>query len=315
VNIALIGCGAQGARWAAAVARAGHSLTVCADTKPPRAHKLAEQYGARSSNRPMAAIKTKSIDTVIVASPTHLHANQIVAAARNAKHIMCETPFTRTLSEARSAMDVIRKSSVACYVAHASEVEPHLHAINRELEAGKIGPVGFIRTRRADPTPSSTQAWYHDRAKGGGLIPNCLFNDFDWIGATAGPIEKIFIQLREERAYAFGAATLTLKTGAIAQCVATWSSPTHTHPRTQIELCGSEGIIQFDSAQTPIHYSSSVKMPIATNPAAQTIEDLHLAAFERAIGGNGDSLNRVLETMKVAEAALKSATTGKAVKL
>ena len=39
------------------------------------------------------------IDAVVVVSPVYLHAEQTVLAAQAGKHVLCEKPMARTLSE------------------------------------------------------------------------------------------------------------------------------------------------------------------------------------------------------------------------
>src|SRR5688572_18184831 len=78
---------------------------------------LAKECGARltSAEEICAA---NDVDLVVVATPTHLHAQYAIAAAKSGKHVFCEKPLARTLADAEGMVDACDKAGVALAVGH-----------------------------------------------------------------------------------------------------------------------------------------------------------------------------------------------------
>src|SRR4026209_915416 len=52
----------------------------------------------------------KDVDLVVVATPTHLHAEYAIAAANAGKHVFCEKPLARTIEQGQA---MVRAAAVA----------------------------------------------------------------------------------------------------------------------------------------------------------------------------------------------------------
>ena len=50
--------------------------------------------------------RRKDVDAVLVCTPPHLHSEISIAAMENGKHVLCEKPLCRTMSEADAMLDV-----------------------------------------------------------------------------------------------------------------------------------------------------------------------------------------------------------------
>lgn len=64
----------------------------------------------RAENDYRALLQRNDIDAVVIATPDHWHANQILDACVAGKDIYCEKPLTLTLHEARVVIDAVRKT-------------------------------------------------------------------------------------------------------------------------------------------------------------------------------------------------------------
>ncbi|MDK1021945.1 MAG: Gfo/Idh/MocA family oxidoreductase [Candidatus Hydrogenedentes bacterium] len=318
MDVAIVGCGDRGAAYAAAAHRCGLTVSVCADVSERRARRLARVHNAASTIRCNMALRSKAVDAAIVTTPTPAHAEYVLSALRAGKPVLCEAPFTRTTAQGREIVGEVRKRGVVCHVANPSRSRPEYEAIEAQINAAKIGKVGYIRTYRAGPMPKGAGNWYRDYAQSGGVTLDGLVHDFDWISRQFGKVKKVFCQNLEHGGFDFSMVTLRLETGAIAQVIGSWAHAKGSAPSLRIELCGTGGMVQYDSGDVPVRTSrrSGGTPALGLSPVLKSIEESEIEQFIAATDGVGDpaSAEDALWAVRVAEAALRSAKTGRAVR-
>ncbi len=84
----------------------------------------------------------KGIDAVIVAVPDHTHAVATAAALHAGKHVYCEKPLTRTVSESRALRDLARRSRVATSMGNQGTASDQFR---RALELIRDGTIGEVK--------------------------------------------------------------------------------------------------------------------------------------------------------------------------
>ena len=93
LRIAVIGAGRIGKVHAATVAAHPQArLVLVCDPFIEAAKALAEPLGARASADAAEAFSADDVDAVVIGSPTPLHAEHVLAAARAGKAALCEKP-------------------------------------------------------------------------------------------------------------------------------------------------------------------------------------------------------------------------------
>ena len=318
MDVVIVGCGVRGAAYAAAAHRCGLTVSICADVSDRRARTLARLHNAAATHRCKMALRSKAVDAAIVTTPTPVHAEYVLSALRAGKPVLCEAPFTRTIAQGREVVAEVRKRGVVCHVANPSRSRPEYEAIEAQIDAQKIGKVGYIRTYRAGPMPKGVGSWYRDYAQSGGVTLDGLVHDFDWISRRFGKVKKVFCQHLEQVGFDFSMVTLTLETGAIAQVIGSWAQAKGSAPSLKIELCGTGGMIQYNSDEIPVRVSrrSGEGGPVASSPMLKSAEELEVERFIAAMDDGGDPAGAedALRAVQVAEAACTSAKTGKAVR-
>ncbi|MGL4406652.1 MAG: Gfo/Idh/MocA family oxidoreductase, partial [Notoacmeibacter sp.] len=116
LNFALLGAGRIGKVHAKAIAANPDAVLVAvADAFPQAAKALADAYHC--------AVKTideieadKSIDAVIICTPTTTHADLIERFARAKKAIFCEKPIDLSLERVKTCLDVVKKAKAKLMV-------------------------------------------------------------------------------------------------------------------------------------------------------------------------------------------------------
>src|SRR5262245_54362250 len=86
-------------------------------------------------------LAAKDLDAVILATPDHAHARQLILCLQAGKHVYAEKPFANDLEEANAAIDVCRKSDKVVTVGTQRRSHPHYLAAADIARSGAIGPI------------------------------------------------------------------------------------------------------------------------------------------------------------------------------
>ena len=93
--------------------------------------------------------KEKDLDAVYVATPDHWHAGITIAAMRKHKHVLCQTPMTHTIGEARRVAQLARETKLATSLTVNNPSSDSTKLISAWLADGAIGQVRKFTTGRA----------------------------------------------------------------------------------------------------------------------------------------------------------------------
>jgi len=96
---------------------------------------------AKSYNDFRRLLDQRDLDAVVVATPDHTHAVATVAALKSGRHVYCEKPLTRTISECRIVMDTAHQ------LKRVTQIGTQIHAksnYRRVVELVQTGAVGDI---------------------------------------------------------------------------------------------------------------------------------------------------------------------------
>lgn len=253
MNLAIIGCGVMGEMHAECAAEAGFRVAVCASQPADAAEALAKKFDAEAVADPMAALRRDDIDVVCIATPTPTHADYVAAAADAGKHIFCEKPLGRTLEQCDEAIAAADRHGVKLYVGHVVRYFHEFEAIRNQIESGKIGKVGFVKIYRGGISPMGAGGWFRDAKQSGGPTLDLIIHDFDWLRYMFGDPERVFSQNLAGKTplpIDYVLATMRFSSGVIAQCIGSWAHSAGF--RVKAEVCGSGGMIQYDSDDAPI---------------------------------------------------------------
>jgi predicted dehydrogenase len=86
-------------------------------------------------------IDRKDVDAVVIATPDHWHARQIIDACAAEKDVYCEKPMTHTIDEARQVAEAVDKYKRVMTVGVQSTADPRWKMAHEMIAQGKIGHV------------------------------------------------------------------------------------------------------------------------------------------------------------------------------
>jgi hypothetical protein len=145
LNIALIGVGGRGRWFVDTMPKLNTNVVAMCDVNERKASLSFEEIPQAKKYfdyRKMLEQMDKQIDAVVIAVPDHSHAPASAAAMKMGKHVLCEKPLTRTISEARS----LRRMTAQCKVAtQMGNQGTSSEAFRRAVELVQAGVIGYVR--------------------------------------------------------------------------------------------------------------------------------------------------------------------------
>jgi myo-inositol 2-dehydrogenase/D-chiro-inositol 1-dehydrogenase len=191
------------------------------------------------------------VDAVFLATPTVLHADQIIAALEDGKHVFSEKPLALNLPDClRVEEEAARHPRQKAMIGYVRRFDPSYRDAHEKIRAGAIGRPFLARSQTADKhDPSGFFVGYAGTS--GGILLDMSVHDIDtvrWLlGANgarrvfaAGTI-AIHEGLREVGDVDNAVATIEFADGRIA-CIHASRTMAHGH-ETLTEIVGTEGRI------------------------------------------------------------------------
>src|SRR5688572_12119134 len=108
INIGVIGVAGRGAANLQGVSKE-NIVALCDVDENNLAAAVKNFPEARTYHDFRQLIDQKNIDAIVISTPDHTHAVAAVAALRTGRHVYCEKPLTRTISECRIVTELARK--------------------------------------------------------------------------------------------------------------------------------------------------------------------------------------------------------------
>ena len=175
-------------------------IAVC-DINEAQAKLLSKKYGIPqyyTSYNEM--LKSTDINTISIVTPTYLHSEMAIAAAKAGKHILCEKPFCMTLEGGAAACAEAEKRGISLMVGESFLFISSVMKAKELIDSGEIGKPRQIRQRfgvynlrgnalvarcsgdmswRTDPTRAGGGGypWMFDHCVHFFAVAECMFNN------------------------------------------------------------------------------------------------------------------------------------------
>ena len=180
LNVGLIGLGRLGRVYARDLAtRIPYTrLTAVADVDAAAVDKIAREFGVeRSSTDPADVFGDRSVDAVVIVTPTSTHRAMVEGAVAAGKAIFCEKPLSISLDEAMAIRRAVEGSGAFFQMGFMRRFDRGFAAAKQRLEAGVIGDAVVFKSTSRDPYRPSIE--YADPRSSGGLIIDMGIHDCD----------------------------------------------------------------------------------------------------------------------------------------
>jgi len=325
----LVGGGFIGPLHAANVAAHAHArLAWVVDVNLAAAEALAAKHGARASANLDDALADQAVGAVMICTPPRTHAAIIERAARAGKSVFCEKPVDLDIGRVDACAKTLAATRTPFFVAFNRRFDPTHRALHDAIRAGRIGRPEMLVLSSRDPEISPPD---YVAAMPYGIFYDTMIHDFDmlrWLAADE-PVEVFartacMLDAKENphRDPDTAMVVLTMASGALVHVNSSFRAVYGYDQR--IEAFGDKGMLVSRNQQptTLEHFDAS---GIHRDPLlrffveryavsyARELDDFIAAIAERRAPSIGIEDGR--RALAIADAAVESAKTGKAVAL
>jgi predicted dehydrogenase len=209
-------------------------------------------------------LKRDDIDIVSILTPSGMHADIAIDAARAGKHVIVEKPMDITLEKAHAMIHVCRDTGKKLTVISQRRFDPSTARVKEDIDNGKFGrmvlgqaAVNWYRSQAYYDSGDWRGTWAFD---GGGALMNQSIHTIDLLQYFMGPVESVCAHtatLAHERIEVEDVAVATVKfrNGALGTIVGTTSA--FPGLSTRLELFGTHGTAVIENDKLTHNYFRS----------------------------------------------------------
>jgi myo-inositol 2-dehydrogenase/D-chiro-inositol 1-dehydrogenase len=328
LNMALFGCGRIGRVHASSIADHDDAklVWVC-DPVADAAQALADRYGARATAAVDEVLDDSTVDGVIIAAPTPVHLDLLSRAVDAGKTVLCEKPIDLDLQRIDETWAALEPKNPRVMLGFNRRFDPSFRQIHERVRKGEIGPLRELRIVSRDPEPPPRDYV----AASGGIFRDMTIHDFDMARYFLGDVVEVQAALAAHPGgYLAGEgdadqAMVLLRGADGALCHITNSRSCVFGYDQRLEAFGDNGMLEALNQQ-PDSVRSSAARSTGAGPSylrffVERYREAYraeFAEFARTItDGTAPSPDYAdgRAALELAEAAIRSAATGTAVKL
>lgn len=268
----------------------------------------------------------RGLDMCVVAVPTAQHLSVGLRLAEAGVHALVEKPLAENITAATELAAAFESAGLIGAVGHIERFNPALQSLRERLEAGELGEIFQIATRRQGPFPN--------RIQDVGVVKDLATHDID---LTRWVAQSSFVEVAARTAHKSGrphedlvAATGVLADGTVTNHLVNWLTP---FKERVIVVTGEKGCFIADTLTADLTFHANAQVPTewAAISAFRGVAEgdmiryaipkqepllLEHQAFRDAVLGKEDTtvqMHHGLAVVAVAEAMIESAATGRTV--
>ena len=251
-RIGIVGCGRISQYHIEALQKVeGLTLAAVCDIDTERARAAGEKAGVPSFPSLDAMLKGAELDIVTICTPSGLHPDHAIAAAKAGKHVVSEKPMALSLDAADAMIAACEKAGTKLFVVKQNRLNPPIQLLKRAVDRGRFGRIFMANVTVRWQRPQEyydAEKWRGTWKLDGGAIMNQASHYVDLIQWLLGPVESVMAktatQARRIEAEDSGAAVLKFASGAIGVIEVN----VLTYPRNyegSITLIGETGTVKI----------------------------------------------------------------------
>lgn len=252
-----------------------------AEKQRERTLMFQDEYGGKAYGSYEELIADDGVDAVYIPLPPALHFPWAKRALEAGKHVLLEKPFTTTLGDSRTLLELAESRGLAVHENYMFAFHSQIEWVRDQIAAGTFGEARMIRIDFGFPFRGARDFRY-SKALGGGALLDCGGYTLKLAAMLLGPTARVVAShLNEGRGLEvdlYGSATLQNDEGLIAQV----SFGMDNDYRCNIDVWGSEASLSSGRILTaPAGFEPT--MTIRRNGAEENVVLPADDSFEKSI--------------------------------
>lgn len=147
LRMGIAGLGVASTQILPAVAKLPYiRIAAAADTRKEALAKFRAEYGAAVYESVEAMCQSPDVDFVYIATPSELHAEHTITAARCGKHVIVEKPMALTMEECEAMNRAAEEHRVKLLCGHTHSFDPPVRRIREIVARGELGRLCMIHS-------------------------------------------------------------------------------------------------------------------------------------------------------------------------
>ena len=254
INIGLLGCGRISKRHADLLGDnqiVGVKLVAACDIAIDRAQAYGQRFGIKAYDAIEEFLRHPGMDAVAILTPSGMHAEHTITAARAGKHVIVEKPMALLLDDADAMIRACDQAGVQLFVVKQNRFNVPVVKLREALDANRFGKLilGTVRVRWCrDQSYYDNDSWRGTWRYDGGVLANQASHHVDLLEWCMGEVESVHARastaLAKIEAEDTAVATLKFRNGALGIIEAT----TAIRPKDMegsLSVLGEKGAVEI----------------------------------------------------------------------
>jgi predicted dehydrogenase len=332
IRIGIIGMGIRGTMYADTVRENSFAeVAAISEYNEDTLRAAMDKYGVPGYKDCFKMMDEAELDAVVVATPDFLHRDAVIYAADKGLDILCEKPFSTSVTECEEMVAAIEKNQVKCLVAFENRWNSPVVAAKNTIDNGGVGEVLNVNARLNDTifVPTELLKWSKGSSVGWFLFPHLVDMIYWFSGKT---VESVYGVGTKKKLISMGIdlydtiqATLNYTDGTHSTMTSSWVLP-NSMPLIydmKLEIIGTDGALYIDTNDQMVRHGSdrythlhTLGTPINNMATGNSNYMLHyfIDCIRNNVVPEADHAVGLANT-KIVEAIHKSVETGEVVKV
>jgi UDP-N-acetyl-2-amino-2-deoxyglucuronate dehydrogenase len=205
IRVAVVGCGRISKNHFGSIESYPDDLELVAvcDSDPAVLGQHATRYGVPAFLAIEQMLRETQLDAVILCTPSGLHPDQAVMAARRGVNVVSEKPMATKWSDGLRMVKACDEAGVRLFVVKQNRRNSTLQLLKRAVSDGRFGQIHLVQVNVFWTRPQS----YYDQGGGwrgtwefdGGAFMNQASHYVDLLEWIVGPVEKVHAMMSTTR--------------------------------------------------------------------------------------------------------------------
>jgi predicted dehydrogenase len=197
-------------------------------------------------------IDRSSLDFVIVATPTGMHAEIVKYAIQNNLHIFVEKPFALNVQQGEELVGMLKGKKLVNQIGYVIRFNDVFIQVKKLLDADALGDLLTFKMEMHGPTllKDAKSGWRSKKQEGGGCLYDFASHSIDLINYLIGVPDEICGSVLQ-RIHSVNVedaicSTFLYKNNLRGNLLVNWSDPSYRKPAYRMEIFGRKGKIIAD---------------------------------------------------------------------